>query len=66
LWLFLDLVGEEEGGKGGQVVGEEVLDEIFDFFVGGDEKGGLAEVRGVFLHVDNGKIAALLVSGEPG
>lgn len=59
LGLLLEFIGEEESFPGGALMGGEILDEIFDFFMGGDEEAGFIELEGLFLHENNCEIGVL-------
>lgn len=64
LGLLLEFIGEEKSFPGAALVGGEILDEIFDFFMGGDEEAGFIELECLFFHENNGKISVLATIGQ--
>ena len=65
LGFLFEFIGEEESFPGGALVGGEILNKIFNFFMGGDEEAGFIELECLFLHENNSKIGVLAAIGQP-
>jgi hypothetical protein len=59
LWFFFEFVGEEKVAEGVAGLYGEELHEIFEFFMGGDQKVDFVELRGLFFHEDDDEIGTL-------